>query len=130
MGIVNTNTVETFGFYNDPIVIRKYIAGLQGGVVLDVEDFTEEYIKAGHIVIYDKTLGVYKPLGVAGGKYVSLPSNCSYEGVVVASKSVTEPLVGVMYSGEVNDVASPFPITEELKTALKAAIPTLVFKHD
>lgn len=130
MGIVNTNTVETFGFYNDPIVIRKYIAGLQGGVVLDVEDFTEEYIKAGHIVVYDKTLGVYKPLGVAGGKYVSLPSNCTYEGVVVASKAVTEPLVGVMYSGEVNDVASPYPLTEELKTALKTAIPTLVFKHD
>lgn len=130
MSIVDTNTVESFGFFNDPIVIRKYIAGQKGGVVLDIDGFDEEYIRAGHIIVYDTENGCYKPLGVEDGKYVALPENCVYDSVVVATKHRTEPFVATMYNGEVNDVASPFPITEQLKQALKTAIPTLTFKHD
>lgn len=127
---VEIGTMESFGFANDPVVIRKYIAGLQGGVVLDVADFAEEFIKAGHIIIYNKVENTYKPLGVEAGNYVALPENCEYVGVCVASKAKAEPFVGVMYNGEVNDVASPYPVSEELKNALKVAVPTLVYKHD
>ncbi|WP_298546642.1 hypothetical protein [uncultured Parabacteroides sp.] len=130
MGVVDVGTIESFGFGNDPIVIRRYIAGYQGGRVLDVSDFTEEFIRCGHIIIRDNDKEVEKPLGISEGKYVSLPANCEYVGVATSTKSKDEPFVGIMYSGEVNDIASPYPIDDVLKAALKTAIPTLVFKHD
>jgi hypothetical protein len=34
-----------------------------------------------------------------------------------------------MHTGVVNDMASPYPL-DTIKTALKAAVPTLVFEHD
>jgi hypothetical protein len=120
--------VESFGFGNDPIVIRNYVAGIIGGKILDVEDYTEEFIRAGHIVI--RKDDEYKPLPVKDGKYEALPEGYEYVGVVVATKATKEPFVGIMYSGEVNDVASPYPISTELKAALKVAVPTLVFNHD
>jgi ribosomal protein L27 len=124
------NLLESFGFGNDPIVIRNYIAGVQGGKVLDVTGFDGEFVRAGHVVIRETATDTYKPLGVSDGAYVSLPEGSEYVGVVTATKSVKEPFVGIMYNGEVNDVASPYPITDELKAALKSAIPTLTFMHD
>ena len=53
MGAVDVGTIESFGFGNDPIVIRKYIAGVKGGKVLDVSSFKGEYIRAGHVIIRD-----------------------------------------------------------------------------
>lgn len=130
MSVVDVGTMESFGFGTDPIVIRKYIAGIQGGKVLDVSGFNGEYIRAGHIVIRDTDSDTYKPLPVSSGAYGSLPTGHEYVGVVTSTKSAKEPFVGIMYSGEVNDVASPFPVTDAIKTALKTAVPTLVFKHD
>lgn len=119
---------------NDSIVIRKYGSGIVGGRTLDMTDFpsTVEVIKAGHVVIRstaDET--VYKPMPVAsdGESYGSLPTNFEYAGVVVAAKPVSYPLVGIMYAGEVNDKASPYPVTS-IKAALKAALPDLHFMHD
>lgn len=129
MGTIDVGSMESFGFGNDPIVIRKHIAGIQGGKVLDVTGFTEEYIRAGHVAIHDTEKDVYKPMPVKSGAYDALPANCEYVGVVVATKSVKEPFVAIMYNGEVNDVASPYPI-DTIKAALKEAVPTLVFKHD
>ena len=119
---------------NDSIVIRKYGAGINGGRTLDMTGFpeTEKCIKAGHVVIrstQDETL--YKPMPVAdgGAAYDSLPENYEYVGVVVATKPVDYPLVGIMYAGEVNDEASPYPV-DSIKSALKTALPGLVFMHD
>lgn len=90
---------------NDSIVIRKYGAGIVGGRTLDMTDFPADLkcIKAGHVVIRsteDETL--YKPMPVAAGgeAYDSLPANYEYVGVVVATKPVDYPLVGIMYAGE------------------------------
>lgn len=132
---LDIGAVEAFGFGNDPIVIRRYIAGIQGGKVLDVTDFTDEFVRAGHLVIVkpaadDTEKDVYKPMPVSGGAYAALPDGHEYAGVVVASKSTKEPFVGIMYNGEVNDNALPYPLTDEIRTALKAAVPTLSFKHD
>lgn len=120
---------------NDSIVIRKYGASIVGGRTLDMTDFPSELkcIRSGHVIIRsttDETL--YKPMPVAndGKNYASLPNNYEYAGVVVATKPVDYPLVGVMYDGEVNDVASPYPLTSEMKAALKTALPGLVFMHD
>ena len=119
---------------NDSIVIRKYGAGITGGRTLDMTDFPADLkcIKAGHVVIRsteDETL--YKPMPVAAGgeAYDSLPANYEYVGVVVATKPVDYPLVGIMYAGEVNDVVSPYPVSS-IKAALKSALPGLVFMHD
>lgn len=133
MSVLDLGSKESYGMGNDPIVIRKYIAGIMGGRVLDVDGFSLDEIKAGHIIIRKVTDGekdVYKPLNVTGGNYVSLPSGHEYAGVAVATVDASEPFVGIMYNGEVNDVASPYPITATLKAALKTALPTLTFQHD
>ena len=119
---------------NDSIVIRNYVAGIKGGRTLDMTGFPSNLkcIRAGHVVIRsttDETL--YKPIPVAssGEAYESLPSGYEYAGVVVATNPVDIPFVGIMYAGEVNDTASPYPLTA-IKAALKTALPGLVFMHD
>ena len=130
MDLGETNKYE---FGNDPIVIRHYIRGIAGGKVLDVTGFEPELIKAGHIIIRSTDPSgkiTYKPLGVSNGNYVSLPEGYEYCGVATGTYPKTEPHVGIMYNGEVNDVASPYPITSTLKSALKTALPMLKFEHD
>lgn len=114
----------------DSIVIRRIGACLIGGRTLDMSGFDDDFVKAGHIVIHETATDTYKPLGVSSGAYSSLPSGCEYVGVVRASKPKEMPFVSVMYEGEVNDNASPYPLTDEIKTALKAILPGLYFKHD
>lgn len=117
---------------NDCIVIRKCGACIIGGRSLDMSGFPKDLgcIKAGHVVIRstdDPTL--YKPMPVSGSGYQSLPHGYEYAGIVVATKPIDYPLVSIMYDGEVNDVASPYPITG-IKDALKTALPGLAFMHD
>ncbi len=131
MGAVDVGTIESFGFGNDPIVIRKYIAGIKGGKVLDVTNFKGEFIRAGHVIIRDTESDTYKPMPVnaQGDAYEALPESHEYVGVCYVTKSVKEPFVSIMHTGVVNDVASPYPL-DTIKAALKSAIPTLVFEHD
>lgn len=119
---------------NDSIVIRRYGAGIIGGRTLDMTGYpsSKGCIRAGHIVIRstsDETVFKPMPLNEAGDAYSSLPDGYEYAGVVVATKPVDYPLVGIMYEGEVNDVASPFSVAS-IKSALKSALPGLVFMHD
>lgn len=123
--------LQTMGTGMDPVVIRKYIAGITGGRTLDVSGFPLDIIKAGHMVIRDTANDTYKPMPLAAGNeaYGTLPASHEYVGVLVRRVSKEAPLAAIMYSGEVNDVASPFPI-DSIKAALKTALPTLVFLHD
>jgi hypothetical protein len=123
---------EVVGFGLDSVVIVNYVGGIPGGRTLDVADFAPETIKAGHLVIrstVDDT--VYKPMPVTSGgdAYASLPSNFEYVGVVVCSVSKEAPFVGIMNDGTFNDVAAPYPLTAEIKAALKEAVPTLIPYH-
>lgn len=129
MSVVDLGTIESFGFDKDPIVIRNYVAGIKGGKVLDVDGFEPEYIKAGHVIIRETETDTYKPMPVKGDAYDILPSGHEYVGVAYATKAKSEPFVAIMYSGTVNDVASPYPI-DSIKAALKSTLPTLVFNHD
>lgn len=124
-------TQEAFGFGVDPIVIRKHVDGIKGGVLLDVDGFTPEYIRAGHVIIRTTSDGVttYKPMPVADGAYDSLPANYEYCGVCEATKSTDEPIIAVLTMGEVNDVAAPYSMTS-IMSAFKAAVPTIVWNHD
>lgn len=113
----------------DEVVIRNYVAGIIGGRTLDVTGITEPILKAGHVIIRDTETDTYKPMPVSGNAYDSLPENHEYVGVLRGSILTSKPLAAIMYNGEVNDVASPYPL-DTIKEALKTAIPTLVFMHD
>lgn len=123
---------SSFGFDKDPIVIRVYGKSVIGGRMLEVTGYNQEYIRKGQLIIRDETNEVSKPmpLNEAGTAYGSLPNGFVYEGVAKATVPTNEPLVGVMYEGEVNDVASPIPLTTAMLTALKSALPELKFTHD
>jgi hypothetical protein len=128
---IDVGSTAKYGFGNDAVVIRNYIAGIIGGVVLDTDGFKGGAIRCGHIIICDAKEEHFKPLNVtAAGKYESLPSSYKYAGVATTSKDLDDVHIGCMYAGEVNDVASPYPVTDEMKTAIKAELPQLVFKHD
>lgn len=114
----------------DSVVIRHKGACLIGGRTLDMSGFTNKCVKAGHIVISETATGTFKPLGVKDGAYEAIQDGHIYEGVVLATKPSDKPFVSVMYSGEVNDEASPYPVSDAIKTALKEALPGLSFKHD
>lgn len=120
---------KEFTFGVDSIVIRHYVAGIIGGKGLDTTGYNEKYIRAGHVIIRDTVTGAFKPMPVSNGAYGSLPANHEYVGVSVTTVPTTEPIIGIMYDGEVNDVASPYSVTS-IKAALKTAIPTLKFDHD
>lgn len=125
-----TNELESVSFGLDNVVIRRLGGAILGGRALDVTDFAEDVIKAGHVVIQNTTdETIYKPMPVSGGKYATLPEGYRYAGVVVSSVLKTKAAVSIMYDGEVNDVASPYPV-DTIKAALKEALPTLVFLHD
>ena len=111
-------------------VIRSYIDTVKGGVVLDTEDFSEEEIKAGHIIIRDsETQSIYKPMPLSGDAYDSLPEGYEYVGVNIHTVSKDEPFVAVLTIGEVNEKLIPYPITS-IKSAFKAAVPTINWAHD
>lgn len=127
--MANTNT--EFGFGLDPIVIRKELDDLKGGVVLDTTGYTEEFIYAGHPVIRDAATGLtFKPFPVANGALGTLPEGYEYCGVVIRTKPTAEPFVSVLTAGEVNEKALKFPLTAAIKTAFKTAVPTIRWEHD
>ena len=129
--LVNGTTKVMSGV--DSIVIRQYIGGITGGATLDMTDFKDDVIKAGHLII--RTLDedgnyTYKPMPVADKAYKALPASHEYVGVVVRSKMTNEPMVAIMDNGRVNDKAMPYPLTTEMRTAIKTALPNLIFEHD
>ena len=57
MSVNKTNV----SFGDDAVVIRQYNGGITGGRALDYTDFTDDVIKAGHIVVRKKNEdGVYE----------------------------------------------------------------------
>lgn len=132
MATATLNLIEgAFSEGLDSIVIRHYIAGYQKGTVLDVEGFEPETIKVGHLVIRETSTGRLKPMPVNSGQtgYATLPSDHEYAGFTVATVRKSLPIVGVIYAGEINDKCLPYDIAT-LKSALKTALPQLVFAHD
>lgn len=120
---------------NDSVVIRQFNGGVTGGRSLDMTDFHDSVVKAGHLVVKvkdeDGVNYTYKPMPVSGTSYDSLPASHEYAGVVVASKPATEPMVGIMDDGRVNDEAMPYAFADESqRAAVKAALPKLIFEHD
>lgn len=114
----------------DSVVIRNYVDGIKGGKVLDVSGFTGDVIKTGHVIIKSNT-DVYKPMPINndGTAYGSLPANHTYVGVSMTTMPKTEPIVGIMTAGEINDTAAPYDFST-IASAFKTAVPTIRFDHD
>ena len=123
----NTGTSVVTG--NEGIIVRDNQRAIIGGVTLDVTGFAPEIIGEGHVVIKETSSGNYKPMPVTGNAYASLPAGHTYQGVVLASVIKTKPFVGVSYDCIINRVAAPYGIAT-IETALKAALPHLVFVQD
>lgn len=115
---------------NDSIVIRRQGGMIAGGRTLDMSEFPFDTVRAGHIIIHETETDTYRPLGVANGAYSALPTGHTYSGVLFASIHRRRPFAAIMYDGEVNDIASPYPLTDSIKSALKTAFPSLYFMHD
>ena len=126
LDLTNNGTKILFG--NDSVVIQKYISGIKGGRVLDTTGFADAVIKAGHVIITDGK-GNYKPMPVSGGAYGSLPSGYNYCGVLYRSILTAKPSASIMTNGEVNIVASPYPVASILED-FKAECPQVVFIKD
>jgi hypothetical protein len=117
---LNRETVQISGG-NDSIVIIKDMGDLPGGRVLDVSGVAAgtAVVRAGH-VLYQNAAGDIVPLGVASsGAYDALPEGGEYIGVLKTSVLVSDPRASVLTMGQVNAAASPYPVTDEIKTALK-----------
>lgn len=117
-----TNEKEVVDTSKDGVVIRNYIDGVAGGCSLDVTGYNEAVIKAGHIAIKETATGKRKPMPVSNGAYAALPSGHEYCGVVSGTRLTSKPMCPVMTRGTVNEVASPYPVIEAMKTALKHII--------
>lgn len=127
MAVVNLDNAKvTIDTGNDSVVIVEYLEGVPGGRTLDVTGFKNPVIQAGHIVIVETSTKERKPMPVAGEAYAALPTGHTFEGVVVASVLTEKPMVGIMVRGSVNEVASPYPVTDAMKTAL----PLIRFTQD
>nr|DAN07924.1 MAG TPA: hypothetical protein [Caudoviricetes sp.] len=129
--LVNGTTKVVSGV--DSVVIRQYIGGITGGATLDMTEFKGDVIGAGHLVIRTADESgnyTYKPMPADEKAYKALPASHEYVGVVVCSKMASEPIVAIMDNGRVNDKAMPFPLTEEMRKAVKTALPNLIFEHD
>lgn len=127
MAVVELNNAKTtVDTGNDSIVIVEYLEGVPGGRTLNVTGFTNPVIQAGHIVIVETASKERKPMPVSDGAYAALPSGHTFEGVAVASVLTEKPMAGIMVRGSVNEVASPYPVTEEIKKAL----PLIRFTQD
>lgn len=123
------NETISFDAGKESVVIRNYVNGIMGGVVLDMTGFDGDFIQCGHVIIRDTKSGEYKPMPVAGSAYGTLPENCEYVGVCMTTAPKDTPHVGVMTAGEANDKAAPYSV-DSIKAALKTAVPTLQWGHD
>lgn len=107
---------------NDSIVIMKMIDDVTGGKVLDTTGFTDSVISAGQGVIQENGTENYKPLPVNG----VIPASHTAVGVVIGSVLTSQPAVGVMIRGKVNENAAKYPYS----AAFKSALPLITFTKD
>lgn len=76
------------------------------------------FLNAGHIIIRATATGEFKPMPATGIAYDALPAGHTYAGVLIASVLTARPFAGIMTNGTVNHVASPYPVTAAMQTAI------------
>lgn len=103
----------------DSIVIVNCLGDIPGGRTLDVSGVAAgtKVLNAGHIII-KKASGEYAPLGITTNAYDSLGTGESYVGVLKMSVLVSDPRAAIMTMGQVNAAASPYTVTDTIKSGL------------
>lgn len=104
----------------DSIVIVNALGDIPGGRTLDVSGVAADVtvIRSGHILIQNDTTKEVLPLGVSDGNYATLPGGHSYFGVLKVSVLKNDPRAAIVTMGQINAAASPYPVTEAIKTGL------------
>lgn len=102
---------------NESKVIIRDLADIPGGRALNMEGFDAEVVRAGHIIKRTAT-GSYAPLGVTAEAYAEVAEGEELVGVLKVSVTKERPAAAIMTMGQVNAAASPYPVTEAIKTAL------------
>lgn len=102
----------------DSKVIIRDLADIPGGRALDVSSWSDEVIKAGHIIKHNTVTDEYAPLGVSDGSYASLGENEEYAGVLKVSILKAKAAAAILTMGEVNAACSPYPVTSTIKSGL------------
>lgn len=126
MDLNNENKQYVFG----DNAIRHLVGSYQGGATIDVDGLPGEVLKSGHIVLRKTADGSYKAMPVSGTAFGTKPDGYEYAGVVIQNAPMKQPMVGIMYSGEVNEKLMPYTMSSAVKASLKTAVPTLVFTND
>ena len=117
-------------FGDDSIVIKKYIAGIEGGRTLTLTDSTGtelvsgNVIKAGHVIIKTDT-GLYFPAPVAGEAYDLATLEGEPVGVLYRTILKSNPVASIMVAGVVNEAALPYPADD-----FKGNMPHIIFTKD
>lgn len=114
---------------NDSIVIIDCFQTIRGGRTLDTTGFSEEVIKAGHVIIQETSTGNYKPMPLSGSNYASLPGGHTYAGILRASVTTAKPFAAIMVRGTVNQAVTPYSMTSIL-SAFKTAVPLIDWRQD
>ena len=106
----------------DCIVIVNALTDVPGGRTLDVSGLPSDMkvLNAGHIIVKTTATGVHKPLAVTGTPlaYDSKSEGDEFVGVLKASIPVSDPRAAIVTSGQINAAASPFPVTDTIKSGL------------
>lgn len=105
MAQVNLTETSEVDINADGVVIQTMLEDLPGGRTLDTSDITGNYLKAGHVVIREKTTGEYAALGISNDDYVAI-GNYDYVGIVYISTPKDAPLASIMVRGTVNTKAA------------------------
>lgn len=103
---------------NESKVIIRDLADIPGGRALNMEGFDADVVRAGHLIKRTVATDSYAPLGVSGDAYVAVAEGEELVGVLKVSVTKERPAAAIMTMGQVNAAASPYPVTEEIKTAL------------
>lgn len=103
---------------NESKVIIRDLADIPGGRALNMEGFDADVVRAGHIIKRTVATDSYAPLGVSGDAYVEVAEGEEIVGVLKVSVTKERPAAAIMTMGQVNAAASPYPVTEAIKTAL------------
>ncbi|MBO7471105.1 MAG: hypothetical protein J6T78_04480 [Bacteroidaceae bacterium] len=112
------NEEEQFSFGKEQKVIINDLGDIAGGRTLDTTDYTDKFIKAGHIII-KKSSGAFAPLGLtSGGAYKTLASGESYVGVLKATIKTAQPMAAILTIGQVNKDVCPVAITSAIEQGL------------